>query len=80
MHTSASSIVFKVAIVYEALLCSRIGKPFLRAIAALKTDGNPIHFEVIVRLDTDIDVEYYHNGGILHDVLRKMLAKKGGTS
>jgi len=25
-----------------------------------------------VRLDSDVDLEYYLNGGILHTVLRKM--------
>jgi aconitase A len=28
---------------------------------------------MIVRLDTDIDVDYYRNGGILHMVLRQIL-------
>jgi aconitate hydratase len=26
----------------------------------------------VVRLDSDVDLEYYRNGGILHTVLRKM--------
>nr|WP_290668482.1 aconitate hydratase AcnA [Ardenticatena sp.] len=30
-------------------------------------------FEVIVRLDTPVEVEYYRNGGILHTVLRNLL-------
>jgi len=30
-------------------------------------------FEVIVRLDTPVEVEYYRNGGILHTVLRTLL-------
>ncbi len=30
-------------------------------------------FKVIVRLDTDTEIEYYRNGGILHKVLRDML-------
>ncbi|GIR77306.1 MAG: hypothetical protein CM15mP79_2430 [Methanobacteriota archaeon] len=29
-------------------------------------------FEVDVRLDTPVEVEYYRNGGILHTVLRQM--------
>ena len=37
------------------------------------TDGSEKTFQVIVRLDTDIDVEYYRNGGILHTVLREMV-------
>ncbi len=30
-------------------------------------------FNVIVRLDSQVDIEYYKNGGILHTVLRNML-------
>jgi aconitate hydratase len=42
-------------------------------VKATKNDGRVINFQVIVRLDTKIEVEYYRNGGILHTVLRKML-------
>ena len=35
--------------------------------------GSVTTFKAIVRLDTDIEVEYYRNGGILHTVLRKLL-------
>ena len=44
-------------------------------VKAVKIDGPEINFEAIVRLDTDIDVEYFENGGILPYVLRKMLTK-----
>jgi aconitate hydratase len=30
-------------------------------------------FEMIARIDTPIEVEYYRNGGILHTVLRQMV-------
>ena len=33
-------------------------------------------FDMIVRLDTPIEVEYYRNGGILHTVLRQIASKK----
>ena len=42
-------------------------------VKALKEDGREIKFETIARLDTDIDVDYFENGGILPYVLRKML-------
>jgi aconitate hydratase len=29
-------------------------------------------FDVDVRLDSEVEIEYYQNGGILHTVLRKM--------
>lgn len=42
-------------------------------VKAKKADGSEIDFEVIARLDTDIDVDYFKNGGILSYVLRKVL-------
>jgi aconitate hydratase len=42
-------------------------------VRAVKEDGSEINFEVKARLDTDIDVDYYENGGILPYVLRKIL-------
>jgi len=40
---------------------------------ATKKDGSVTEFQAVVRLDTDIEVDYYRNGGILHTVLRNML-------
>ena len=37
-------------------------------------DGVPLEFTAICRIDTPVEIEYYRNGGILHTVLRKMLA------
>jgi len=37
-------------------------------------------FEVIARLDTPVEVEYYRNGGILQTVLRKMLRTGRSTN
>ena len=36
-------------------------------------DGALIVFNVIARLDTPVDVDYYKNGGILPAVLRKLV-------
>ena len=36
--------------------------------------GSETAFQVIVRLDTSVEVEYYKNGGILQAVLRNLLA------
>ena len=41
-------------------------------VTARKEDGSSLEFEVDVRLDSPVEVEYYQNGGILHTVLRKM--------
>jgi aconitate hydratase len=40
---------------------------------ATKDDGAVIKFQVLVRIDTPIEIEYYRNGGILHTVIRQML-------
>jgi aconitate hydratase len=39
---------------------------------ATRSDGSTINFEVITRLDSTVDVEYYKNGGILQTVLRQL--------
>lgn len=40
-----------------------------------RSNGEKFQFQVIVRLDTDLEVDYYRNGGILHKVLRDMAAE-----
>ena len=45
-------------------------------VKALKEDGSEVNFEVIARLDTDVEVDYFANGGILKYVLRKVLEQK----
>jgi aconitate hydratase len=42
-------------------------------VQAESADGSQIEFQVKVRIDTPIELDYYHNGGILHTVLRQML-------
>jgi aconitate hydratase len=42
-------------------------------VKAEKEDGETVSFNVIVRLDTTIELVYYRNGGILHTVLRKLV-------
>ncbi len=42
-------------------------------VTAVKPDGKEIKFNVIARVDTPIEVEYYKHGGILNYVLRQML-------
>ena len=44
-------------------------------VKAVKIDGREVNFEAVARLDTDIDVDYFENGGILPYVLRKMLSE-----
>ncbi|MEM9460412.1 MAG: aconitate hydratase AcnA [Myxococcota bacterium] len=42
-------------------------------VSATAADGSVKEFEVVARLDTPNEVEYYENGGILQYVLRRML-------
>ncbi|TVP53480.1 MAG: aconitate hydratase [Gemmatimonadales bacterium] len=41
-------------------------------VTAHRDNGETVRFEADVRLDSDVDLEYYRNGGILHTVLKKM--------
>ena len=41
-------------------------------VRATEEDGSEMTFEVRVRLDSEVELEYYRNGGILHAVLRQM--------
>jgi len=44
-------------------------------VTATDEGGKVTTFEVTVRLDTPVEVDYYRNGGILHTVLRNFLAE-----
>ena len=41
-------------------------------VRATGKDGVSVDFQAVVRLDSDVELEYYRNGGILHTVLRKL--------
>ncbi len=41
-------------------------------VTAVAADGSTIDFEVVVRIDTPVELDYYYNGGILPTVLRKL--------
>ncbi|MAI09511.1 MAG: aconitate hydratase AcnA [Euryarchaeota archaeon] len=50
-------------------------KPLQRlTVTAVHAERGEMTFEVDVRLDTPVEVDYYRNGGILHTVLRQMAA------
>ncbi len=38
-------------------------------------EGKVIEFNALCRIDTPVEIEYYRNGGILHNVLRNILKK-----
>ncbi|MGZ9587151.1 aconitate hydratase AcnA [Paenibacillus marinisediminis] len=45
-------------------------------VTATREDGTSFEFNAIARLDSSVDVDYYHNGGILQTVLRQMIANE----
>jgi aconitate hydratase len=45
-------------------------------VAARKGDGRSVQFTAIVRIDTPQEVNYYRHGGILHYVLRQLMARQ----
>ena len=58
---------------YEILGIKTV-KPFGElTVNVQKKNGARTSFNVIVRLDSQVDIEYYKNGGILHTVLRNMI-------
>lgn len=42
-------------------------------VKAKKSDGSQVEFNAVVLLNTDVEVNYYRNGGILHTVLRNLV-------
>ena len=42
-------------------------------VRAKRPDGTVIEFKATVLLNTDVEVNYYRNGGILHTVLRNLV-------
>ena len=42
-------------------------------VTATPTDGSPVEFDAVVRIDTPGEADYYRNGGIMQYVLRKMV-------
>jgi aconitate hydratase len=42
-------------------------------VKAKKADGSVIEFKATALLNTDVEVNYYRNGGILHTVLRNLV-------
>ena len=42
-------------------------------VRAIKEDGGEITFNVTLRIDTPVEVEYYRQGGVLQTVIRRML-------
>ena len=45
-----------------------------------RADGSSDSIELILRIDTPIEIEYYKNGGILPFVLRQLLSVSAASS
>jgi aconitate hydratase len=43
------------------------------AVTAKRADGSVVEFQATALLNTDVEVNYYRNGGILHTVLRNLV-------
>jgi aconitate hydratase len=41
-------------------------------VRATRDDGSQIEFEVVARIDSPVEVEYFRNGGILQTVLKRL--------
>ncbi|MBN2154510.1 MAG: aconitate hydratase AcnA [Candidatus Lokiarchaeota archaeon] len=50
-------------------------KPLSEIDVIAERENKMIKFKTVVRLDSEVDIEYYQNGGILHTVLRNLLKK-----
>jgi aconitate hydratase len=46
------------------------------SVKAIKEGNLEVHFDVIARLDTEVEVDYFLNGGILKYVLRKIVSEQ----
>lgn len=42
-------------------------------VQAIRDDNTSVDFTVTSRIDTQVELDYYRNGGVLHTVLRRML-------
>jgi aconitate hydratase len=45
------------------------------SVTATRPDGQSVEFDVLARLDTEVEVDYFTHGGILPFVLRKIMAE-----
>jgi aconitate hydratase len=52
---------------------SHITPKAVLTVKAKKADGSVVEFKATALLNTDVEVNYYRNGGILHTVLRNLV-------
>jgi len=54
-------------------LSDKMAPKSVMTVKAKKTDGKVVEFKATALLNTDVEVNYFRNGGILHTVLRNLV-------
>jgi len=54
-------------------LSDKMAPKSVMTVKAKKVDGSIVEFKAIALLNTDVEVNYFRNGGILHTVLRNLI-------
>lgn len=70
---TASSLGLDGSEVFDIAIPGEITPRGMISVSAKKSDGKVVKFEVLCRLDSAVEINYYRNGGILQTVLRKLL-------
>lgn len=58
--------------VYDIVLDDNLKPAQAIEVTTRKANGDEVHFITTCRIDTPVEVAYYRNGGILHNVLREL--------
>jgi aconitate hydratase len=56
-----------------ANLDAQLAPGAIMTVDVTKTDGSTSSFKALARIDSQVDVRYYRNGGILPTVLRRLM-------
>ena len=70
---NAESLGLKGDEVYDIEGLNSLAPKSVLTVKAKNTDGTTIEFQAVALLNTNVEVNYYHNGGILHTVLRNLV-------
>jgi aconitate hydratase len=70
---SAGSYSLDGSEIYDIPVSDSIQPSDRLTVTATRTNGDRLNFEVVVRLETPLEVETYRHGGILHKAIRDML-------
>jgi aconitate hydratase len=71
---NAESLGLKGDEVFDILgLSDRMAPKSVMTVKAAKADGTVVEFQATALLNTDVEVNYFRNGGILHTVLRNLV-------